>query len=332
MMMHSPQIKDGQQIDGSYNFNHVFKEVKPYLSQVDYAVGNFEMTLAGPSKPYTGFPLFNAPDQIVDALKNAGVDLMSTANNHSADTGVLGIKRTYQQMKEKGLIPFGTAPTKQEQKPLVLEKNNIKTAFLSYTEHTNGNVVPQKQKYLVNMIQSKQIAKDIKRAKAEGAEFVIVSFHYGAEYQRQPNEMQKKVSHQALKDGADVILGSHAHVLQPMEKVKMDGKDKFIIYSMGNFVSNQSDPHTDEGIIVYFNIKKEPSKQVTLTNISYLPTFVHKYNKAGKRSYVIIPTDKEQPKLLDYPGFNQSKWRSNWTNTTQLMKQKGAFPTFSPQP
>ncbi|SHE38209.1 poly-gamma-glutamate synthesis protein (capsule biosynthesis protein) [Seinonella peptonophila] len=328
-MMHEPQIKDGKTATG-YNFNHVFKEVKSYLSKPDIAIGNFEMTLAGPSKPYNGYPLFNAPDQIVDALLNSGVDVMSTANNHAIDTGAAGLKRTYQQLSKKGLLPVGTASKQEEQKPTIVEKNNIKIGFLAYTEHTNGNPVPQK--FLVNKIQSQQIAKDIKQAKTMGAKFVVVSLHFGVEYQRQPNEFQQKVAHQALKDGADVILGSHPHVLQPMEKVMVNGKQKLIIYSMGNFISNQSDTHTDEGIILFFKAKKDAKRGILLQDISYLPTMAYKYTKGGKKRYVVIPEDSPEPKQLGYPGLQSAKWKSVWNNTTKLMKQKGDFPTFAPQP
>lgn len=331
-MMHLPQIKSGLQADGSYRFDSFFKEVKPYLSQADLAIGNFETTLAGKQKPYAGFPLFNSPDEIVDALKNAGVDLMSTANNHSMDTGAAGVKRTYDLLKKKQLLPVGTASRLEEQKPTIVEKNKIKIAFLAYTEQTNGNPVPKDQPYLVNRINQTQIKQDIAQAKKQGAEFVVVSLHFGVEYQRQPNEKQQQIAHQVLKDGADVILGSHPHVLQKMERVKEGNKNKFIIYSMGNFVSNQSDPHTDEGIIVYLDLKKNfKTKQVNLEKVSYLPTFVHKYWQNGKRQYTIIPQTQSQPKMMSYPGYSKNKWMEAWKNTTTLMNEQESFPTFSPQ-
>lgn len=333
-MMHSPQIKSGIKPDGSYQFDHFFTEVKPYLSLADLTIGNFETTLAGPEKGYKGYPQFNAPDEIADALKNSGVDLVSTANNHSMDTGEEGVKRTYQVLKQKGILPVGTAPSAEEKKPTIVKKKGITFAFLAYTESTNGLPVPADKPYLVNRIDPEQIAEDIKESKAQGAEFVIVSLHFGMEYQRKPNEQQIKIANQVLQDGADVILGSHPHVLQHMEKVKVAGKDKLIIYSMGNFISNQSDPHTDEGIVLYFDVEKDPkTKQVQLKETSYLPTFVHKYHENGKRNYVIIPTDAEQPsKQFSYPNFQLAKWKQTWSNTVQLMKEKGTFPTFSMQP
>lgn len=333
-MLHSPQIVSGLTPNGGYQFDHFFAEVKPYLQTADLTIGNLETTLAGKEKGFKGYPQFNAPDQIVDALVNSGVDLMSTANNHAMDTGEQGVKRTYQILKQKGIHPVGTAPTPEKQKPTIIKKNGITFAFLAYTEHTNGLPVPTGKEYLVNKIDTKKIAEDIKESKKLGAEFIIVSLHFGNEYQRQPNQTQIKIAKQTLQAGADVILGSHPHVLQPIEKVNIQGKEKLIIYSLGNFISNQFFPHTDEGIILFFDVEKnQETKQIKLKNISYLPTFVHKYHKAGKNNYVIIPMEKSQPtETLSYPNLSPSKWKQAWTNTVTLMKEKATLPTFSLQP
>lgn len=332
-MLHSPQIRGGETPDGGYNFDHFFQEVKPYLQSADITIGNLETTLAGKEKGYKGYPQFNAPDQIVDALLKSGVDLMSTANNHSMDTGEHGVKRTYEVLTQKGLLPVGTAPSPEKRKPTIVKKNGIDIAFLAYTEHTNGLPVPQGKEYLVNLIDSEQIAKDIQESKRLGAEFVIVSLHFGEEYQRKPNEKQIQIAHQALQDGADVILGSHPHVIQPMEKVTVDGKEKLIIYSLGNFVSNQFFPYTDEGMILFFDVEKNhETNEIKLTNISYLPTFVHKFLQHGQNKYVIIPMEGDQPsKSLPYPNLRLNKWREAWTNTVTLLEEKESFPTFSLQ-
>lgn len=332
VMMHSPQIKAGQLGAEQYDFRKFFKEVKPYISAADIAIGNFEMTLAGSSFPYSGYPQFNAPDQITDALKDAGVDVVSTANNHANDTGEKGILRTHKVINESGIIPTGTAPSQEERKPAIVEKNGIKVAFLAYTEHTNGLPVPKDKPYLVNRIDVELIKQDIQKAREQGAEYVLVSLHWGVEYTRQPNDFEKKTAQAVLQAGADAILGSHPHVLQPMEKINVNGQEKFIIYSMGNFISNQSDPYTDEGIIVYLDIQKDPtSKQVQLKGVSYLPTFVHKYQGKGKTQYVVIPeTQKEMESSLTYPGLNPNKWKSVWNHTVTHMTSREAFPTFQP--
>lgn len=332
-MLHGPQIRSGMKPNGEYHFDPFFTEVKPYLQLADLTIGNLETTLAGKERGYSGYPQFNAPDQIADALVNSGVDLMSTANNHSMDTGEQGVKRTYQILKQKGILPVGTAPSPEKRKPTIVKKNGITFAFLAYTEHTNGLPVPEGKEYLVNKIDSKTIAEDIQESKKLGAEFVIVSLHFGMEYQRKPSESQIQIAHQALQDGADVILGSHPHVLQPIEKVNIQGREKLIIYSLGNFISNQFFPFTDEGMILFFDVEKNlENKQVQLKKISYLPTFVHKYNQDGKNKYVIIPMEESQPtKTYSYPDLSLKKWKQAWTNTVTLMQENEAIPTFSLQ-
>lgn len=333
IMMHTPQIKAGSLGGDKYDFRSFFQEVKPYINQADLAIGNFEMTLAGSSKPYSGFPQFNAPDQIVDALKDSGVDVVSTANNHSMDTGEKGVIRTHQVVNEGGIQTAGTAPTAEQRKPLIVEKNGIKVAFLAYTEHTNGLPVPKNKPYLVDLIgDTTQIAKDIEQAKQDGAELVCVSLHWGDEYSRKPHPRQKTIANKIFKAGADVIFGSHPHVLQPMEKMNVDGKEKYIIYSMGNFVSNQSDPHTDEGIIVYVDVEKDPkTNHVQLKEFSYLPTFVHKYTAKGKLQYVIVPVPSQEAATnqLDYPGIKQAKWKTVWSNTVPHMSSIDSIPTYA---
>ncbi|SDY99359.1 CapA family protein [Thermoactinomyces sp. DSM 45892] len=331
IMMHTPQIKAGALGGNNYDFRSFFKEVKPYISQADIAIGNFEMTLAGPSKPYSGFPQFNAPDQIVDALKDSGVDVVSTSNNHAMDTGADGAIRTHKVVNERGIKTTGTSPSAEKRKPLIVEKNGIKVAFLAYTELTNGIPVPSDKPYLVNLIgDGTGIAKDIAQAKKEGAELVCVSLHWGVEYQRKPNESQKSIAEKVFKAGADVIFGSHPHVLQPMEKMNVDGKEKYIIYSMGNFVSNQKDPYTDEGIIVYVDLEKDPkTNEVKLKKFSFLPTFVYKYNANGKQQYAIIPTPTQEATSLPYPGLSASKWKSVWNNTVSHVSPSEAIPVYA---
>jgi poly-gamma-glutamate synthesis protein (capsule biosynthesis protein) len=324
IMMHDWQIKGGKKKDGTYNFDHFFKSIKPYLTEPDIAIGNFEFTLLG-KEPYMGYPHFNSPDEIADAIKASGFDVVSTANNHSIDTGVPGVKRTYRVLNEKGIKTAGTAPSPGKRKPAFVEKNGIKFAFLSYTEMTNGIPVPKN--YLVNRIKLEQIKKDIEDAKKQGADFVAVSLHFGEEYQKQPNEYQKKVAKQVLKDGADAILGNHPHVLQRVEKVNVDGKEKLIIYSMGNFMSYQVQPHTDESAIIYFDVVKDPVKnQVKIENVSFLPILTYK-----KGYYVeVVPLPSDQPESLEnWPGITKTKWKTSYQNIVDVITSKQKFPIYT---
>ncbi|WP_170839920.1 CapA family protein [Lihuaxuella thermophila] len=328
IMMHMPQIRAGMQPDGSYDFRPFFKEIKPYLRTADLAIGNLETTLAGKSKPYSGYPRFNSPDELLDALSDAGVDIVSTANNHALDTGEKGVIRTYQRIKQKGIQATGTSPSPKIRQAAYLKKNGIILAFLAYTQSTNGLPVPKDKPYLINLIDREQIAKDIKRARQQGADFVCVSLHFGIEYQRRPDAFQIQTARQVLANGADIVLGSHPHVLQPIEKIRMNGKEKWIVYSLGNFISNQAGPFTDEGVILYFDVAKDPVRQQTvLKNVSFLPTYVHKYRQNGKRQYVILPVENRQPKQLpSYPGISMVKWRTVWDHVQKQMKRNGSLP------
>jgi poly-gamma-glutamate capsule biosynthesis protein CapA/YwtB (metallophosphatase superfamily) len=331
IMMHSPQIRAGQLTKGGYDFRPFFKEIKPYIDSTDLAIGNLETTLAGKSHPYSGYPRFNAPDEIVDALTYAGIDLVSTSNNHSLDTGEKGVIRTYQTVQAKGVQPVGTAPSSTQRHATLVEKNGIQFAFLAYTQHTNGLPVPTNKPYLVNVIHPQQIAQDLQTVRQQGVDFICVSLHFGEEYQQEPNEFQRKIVRQVLEDGADVILGSHPHVLQPIEKVLVAGKEKWILYSLGNFISNQHDPYTDEGAIVYFDVVKDPEKKQTyLKEVTFLPTYVHKYHANGKSQYVVIPMEKKSPVRLErYPGMSAVKWEAAWSHIYTTLTKNGEVATFS---
>jgi poly-gamma-glutamate capsule biosynthesis protein CapA/YwtB (metallophosphatase superfamily) len=327
VITHESQLQAGKR-GNHYDFKGFFQVVQPYLSSTDLTVANLETTLAGPNKPYSGYPNFNTPDEILDAVQYSGIDILTTANNHSYDTGEKGVIRTHLTIKKKGFLTTGTAPSPKERKGILVEKNGIKIGFLAYTEQVNGTSV--NKSYLINRIDPKLIAKDIQELKQQGAESVVVSLHWGMEYQRTPNDFQKKTALKVFQAGADVILGSHPHVQQPIEKMIVNGKEKLIIYSMGNFISNQSDPHTDEGVIIYFDVTKNKNGQISVSSTSFLPTVVNKYKKDGMLQYLIVPLPTKEPaNLSNFPGLTRKKWESSWSNTEAMMTKNDAFPVFS---
>lgn len=331
VMMHTSEIQTAKQ-GNLYNFRPFFQDIKPYLSSTDFTVANLELTLAGSSKPYSGYPAFNAPDEVLDAVKDSGINILTTANNHANDTGEQGVIRTHNMIKKKGFLTTGTATSPAERKGILVEKNGIKIGFLAYTEKINGlKSLPKNKAYLINQIDLKRITSDIKQIKHLGAQFVIVSMHWGIEYQRTPTVFQKQTAVKVFQAGADVILGSHPHVQQQMEKMMVGGKQKLIIYSMGNFISNQSNPFTDEGVIIYFNIAKDPKTGVvSLTKTSFLPTVVDRYKQAGKMHYLIVPLISSKPKnLKNYPSLTAQKWETAWSDTDKMMTHHNAFPVFS---
>ncbi len=300
IMMHGTQIRSGYNAQTkTYSYQAFFTEVKDILSEGDWIIGNLETTLAGPESGYTGYPQFNAPAALADALKWAGFNILSTANNHSLDRREKGALKTLENLRDHGLEPVGTAASLEEsQQIFMLEKNEIIMAFLAYTYGTNGIPIPKGKDYLVNLINQEKIIQDITKAKEQGADLVTVSLHFGAEYQRQPNAQQKQLVASLVNAGADIILGSHPHVVQPYQIFKIaDKNDKtrqaVAIYSLGNFISNQNKKYTDLGVIFQVNIRKNfPEETIEISAVEALPTWVHRYSKNGKRNFRILPIEK----------------------------------------
>ena len=298
IMMHSTQTRSGYDAKRQiYNFDSFFAPVKNILSKGDWVIGNLETPLAGEDVGgYTGYPLFNAPATLADAAKKAGFNILTTANNHALDRGEKGVIRTIANLGDRKIAFTGTAASVGEaSKPLISTKNNISLAILAYTYGTNGIPIPKGKDYLVSLIDEKKIVKDIAKARKQGADIIAISLHFGDEYQRQPNPQQKQLVENLLKAGADIILGSHPHVVQPYKIFKFPGKNgktrkAVAIYSMGNFISGQMKDYTDLGVIFQVTIRKKfPEKTAEITGIKALPTWVHRYTLNNQLKYRVLP-------------------------------------------
>lgn len=301
IMFHGAQLKSAYNNNTKeYEFNRVFENVKPHLENSDIAIANFETTTAGSEMPVSSYPSFNSPDSTIDALKYAGFDILTTANNHSLDTGKTGILNTIKNIENNGLDYIGTS--EEEYRPFILkEKNDITLSFLSYTYGLNGNDSRLNSKELdnmVNLIAEDKMEADIKKAK-NVSDKVVVFIHWGNEYSREPSEAQMQLADKIFEWGADIILGSHPHVIQRSEIIKKNGENKFIIYSMGNFISNQrretlpntrNNIYTEDGVIVNIDFKKDlETKETIIEDVRYIPTWVYKYPENGKDEYRILP-------------------------------------------
>jgi poly-gamma-glutamate capsule biosynthesis protein CapA/YwtB (metallophosphatase superfamily) len=283
---------------GAYDFWPVFKPVASYLAMADYAVANLETRLAGPEFGYSGYPLFNSPDELAYALKYAGIDLVGTANNHSLDMGWEGIVRTLDQLDAARLAHVGTYRSMEEKKiPFIATISGIKVAFLNYTaSYLNGMSVPEEQReFAVNTLDIDAVSRDATAARMWGADIVIALVHYGSysgEYGRQPSEEQEEISGRILSSGVDVILGSHPHVVQPITHVfsysSSRANDKYVAYSLGNFVSNQRWRYSDSGLIAYVHIEKK-GLRTSVTGVSYLPVYVQRSTEQSPVRYRVLP-------------------------------------------
>jgi len=303
IMVHSPQLPGYYDArTRKYDFTPWFRKVKPLLQQGDWVIGNLETPIAGADLKYTGYPRFNAPPELADALKDAGFGLVSTANNHAMDRGWPGIVQTLRHLRGAGLIPVGTADNAETaRKPVLVERSGITLGFLAHTYGTNGIPIPADKPYAVNLIDLPAIAEDIRAAKAAGADLVVVSLHFGVEYERMPNEDQRRIARAVVASGADIVLGSHPHVVQPYETVEaadpnVPGATRrgLVIYSLGNFISNQTGDWKDAGLIFGVHIRKTSeangATSVEWTAVEATPTWVRiERQPDGIRKYTVLP-------------------------------------------
>ncbi|KAB2329740.1 CapA family protein [Cytobacillus depressus] len=276
-----------------YDFNPMFKHVAKKLQEPDLLLANQETILGGTEFGISSYPLFNSPQEVGDALINAGVDIVSTANNHSLDKGEKGLIASIDYMDKIRLPHVGTYRNHEEQQSLViLSRKGIKVAYLSYTYGTNGIPIPKGKDYLVNLINKEAMKAEIHHAK-EKADVVVMSLHWGNEYQRYPAEEQKVLGKFLINEGVDVLFGHHPHVLQPMEWMKTeDGRDALIVYSLGNFLSGQNRDYKDIGgmtTIEVTKIRDENGVTIQLANPAFFPTFVSHQNL---KNYRVVPLNE----------------------------------------
>lgn len=288
-MQHGPQIKAALQPDSSYNYDECFARVKPVIEDADVAIGNFEVTLGG--KPYAGYPRFSAPDEYLQAIIDAGIDIVLTANNHCLDTGKDGLERTIMMMDSVGVPHIGTYVDEFEREdnyPYILEQNGIRVAILNFTYGTNGLVVEEPN--IVNMMDTAIIAVDLITAKEVNPDVIIAIPHWGIEYQSLPSKEQRRMTDWLIDNGVDHVIGGHPHVAQPMELLN-DGQN-FVAYSLGNVISNQSKPNTYGGYMVRLDFVKNDSLTM-LSDCAYIPYWVSRPHDNGfKHNYRLLPLDE----------------------------------------
>lgn len=302
IMCHSVQFNYAEVKGDSFDFNPVYREVKKYFIGSDFLFGNLETVAAGSSKGYSGYPFFNTPDDFITALKNAGFDLLTTSNNHSLDQGEKGIRRTIDIIRQNGLNYNGTFASQRDRDSIrIFNIKGIRIAFLAYSYGTNGNPVPKGKSFLINLIDFSLIHRDIKEARLKGAEIILVHYHFGEEYKREPVSSQMETVRRTIEAGADLIIGGHTHVLQPADYFKTvnAGLDTgFVIYSMGNFLSNQRWRYSDAGVIINIYLTRNfLNDSIYISKVDYIPSWVFKGNTDRGREYVILPS---------FPGYKSS--------------------------
>lgn len=352
VMVHSPQLS-GAYVSSTknYDFTDFFKASQPYFEEADLSVANLEVTFGGESAgAYSGYPMFNCPDTLADAITSSGLNFLLTANNHSYDTGFNGLVRTAKVLKEKGIEFIGTRETADDPIFTVKDVNGIKIGMANYTYSTynsstgvkalNGMSMKKEANDLVNTFCYNHLddfyadAKTtIEQMKQNGAEFIVFYMHWGNEYQLKPNTYQKQIAQELSNLGVNIIIGSHPHVIQPIELIHSDDGENTTVclYSTGNAVSNQRQElmdscpsgHTEDGMFFYYTLRKK-GDEVTLQSVNVIPTWVNKYSGGSGYLYTIYPLENATDGSKKYNLSSNSANRANRSyNRTKALLQEG---------
>jgi poly-gamma-glutamate synthesis protein (capsule biosynthesis protein) len=317
VMVHVPQLNAARTGSGSYDFSGSYSYVKKYIRRADLALCNLETTLGG--EPYTGYPTFSAPDSLADALAGAGFDALFTSNNHMLDRGLAGLKRTIRVTRKAGLANVGTQ-RRGEPGYLLASAGALTVGIVSYTYESprsggrrtlNGIPFPDGAEALLNSFGFEELEDDIGRmeatvrsARAE-ADIVVCYFHWGSEYQREPDDSQRRIAERMAGAGADLIVASHPHVLQEAQTLTVGSRKVPVYYSMGNYISNQraetvGNRYTEQGAMVVADVSAVPGAGAgagtdagagagVSVRTKVIPTWVDKYAKDGRNVFAIIP-------------------------------------------
>lgn len=299
VMCHNTQYWDAyDKASDTYDFSYVFDDINYYTKIADISIGSLETTFAGSERGYSNYPTFNSPDALAYALKNIGLDVISTAGNHALDTGFSGLSRTIDVLDDADIAHLGTYKTQEDQDTILFKYvKGIKIAFINYTYGTNGIPVPSGKEFCVNLIDKDLIKKHIDLAKSQNADIIVACMHWGTEYRTTPDSTQTKLADFLFQNGVDIILGNHPHVLEPMEKRTVtleDGttKDGFVIYALGNFICDQNAENTRNSIILNLTITKHVDGKITIDKANYVPIYMYKDTSLTTKKMKLIDINK----------------------------------------
>lgn len=256
------------------DFGPLLAGVAPTVTAADLALCHLEVPLAEPAGPFAGYPSFNAPPQVATALARAGYDSCSTASNHTLDQGRDGVRRTLDALDAAGVAHTGSARSEAEAaRPLIHDLGVARVAQVSFSYGYNGLELPPDAPWLANTLDADAVLGAARAAKRAGADLVIASLHWGAEYQSEPTEEQRRIAETLLADPAvDLIVGHHTHVVQPFERIGHE----WVAYGLGNHVARHSEPRgsTEEGVMARFTFSRVPGGEWHVTRAEYLPTLI----------------------------------------------------------
>ena len=293
-LIHSSIYMDAKTSTGSYDFRPMLEKIKPIVSKYDLKYYNQETVLGGVELGLSNYPRFNSPYEVGDAFIDAGFNLVSLATNHTLDKGERGIlnSRAYWN-KQENVVAAGSYSSKEERdKIIVSEKNGLTYAFLSYTTYTNGLIVPKGKEYLVNVYDKEKVKKDVEAYK-DKVDVIMVAMHWGTEYVSYPTTAQKEIANYLASLGVNLIIGTHPHVIEPIEYIG----DTLVIYSLGNFVSSQVGVERLTGLMASLDIIKEEyhgETKITFDNIEGTLLYTDRNN-----GFIVYPYHKLTNNILN---------------------------------
>lgn len=300
VMSHMPQTNDAYVPEtGEYDYYPMLRYTKEQVSGADYAIANLETTFSGGPK-YSGYPAFNTPDSLADALKEVGFDLLSTTNNHTLDRRFDGLCRTLDVLDERGIVHVGSYRTQEEREEnngiVVADVGGIKVAFLAYTYGTNAIPVAEGKEFSINIYNKDYLTnlsepdyelmeQDLAAARELDADLIAVIMHWGIEYKTRQNSHQENLNAFLKEQGVDLVLGGHPHVLQPYVWEEGD----FTCYSIGNFISSQYYQYTDTTVIYELELTKDlQTGETRVTDVSYTPYLMLNRGEGAEERFVLL--------------------------------------------
>ncbi len=338
VLLHDSVLKAAKTGDSSYGYISDYFSLFNDIFVSDLNIVNLEgpVDANGKNRDVKGYPVFNMPYEILTVLKNINVDVCITANNHTCDMGFKGVESTVKNVKKAGMTPIGSYATEEASAQCyVTEINNIKVGIAAFTTYTEGSVKSEKS-FCVNKTGKSEtqivnaVTPAIDELKENGAEFIIIALHWGTEYDSMPSEAQKNVAAQLCSYGADVIMGSHSHCVQPIEVLTVKRGDvesrALVIYSLGNLFTNQTGLNkakTQEGMVVSLKAVRDEDGCVRIEDAFYMPTYTYVRGGKGKNFMKIVPageyaTAEEMPSFFkDSSGWKKCK--NAWSNVTSTV-------------
>lgn len=302
-LLHNTISFDAKQEDGSYDFSSIYTRIAHITSDSDIGFINQEIMLTG---QISGYPKMEAPDEVADALLAVGFNVINLASNHTLDKGEDGLSACIKNVKERAFDAIlGVYETEEESKQVILvEKQGIVFGFLSYTYDMNGNTLSKGNEWKVDIIDEPKMVKDMKALRPL-CDYLIVSMHWGAEYKTEPTSYQRKLGQLLCDYGADLIIGTHPHVLQPLETLtSSNGKYTTICaWSLGNFISNQHKLDTMLGGILQVEVEFDENKEIVKTRSSIIPTVTHYDDNA--KNYEIYELENYTEELASVHGIRK---------------------------